>query len=93
MSGGVEHQHLEEAEDEFGSGRGFETLSASTPNHSDGNREIDSELRPGKSDLGDIKEGGGGWSLSTISHCFSSQRTVDHNRTHRKLSLGWDGVK
>ena len=60
MSGGVEHQHLEEAEDEFGSGRGFETLSASTPNHSDGNREIDSELRPGKSDLGDIKEEGGG---------------------------------
>jgi len=53
MSGGVEHQHLEEAEDEFGSGRGFETLSASTPNHSDGNREIDSELRPGKSDLGE----------------------------------------
>ena len=59
MSGGVEHQHLEEAEDEFGSGRGFETLSASTPNHSDGNREIDSELRPGKSDLGDIKKRGG----------------------------------
>ena len=59
MSGGVEHQHLEEAEDEFGSGRGFETLSASTPNHSDGNRETDSELRPGKSDLGDIKEEGG----------------------------------
>ena len=53
MSGGVEHQHLEEAEDEFGSGRGFETLSASTPNHSDGNREIDSELKPGKSDLGE----------------------------------------
>ena len=46
MSGGVEHQHLEEAEDEFGSGRGFETLSASTPNHSDGNREIDSEFKP-----------------------------------------------
>ena len=85
MSGGVEHQHLEEAEDEFGSGRGFETLSASTPNHSDGNREIDSELRPGKSDLG---ERGG----ITI-HYFFSQRTVDHNRTHRKLSLGWDGVK
>ena len=60
MSGGVEHQHLEEAEDEFGSGRGFETLSASTPNHSDGNREIDSELRPGKSDLEDIKKKGGG---------------------------------
>ena len=35
-------------------------MSASTPNHSGGNREIDSELKPGNSDLGDIEKEGGG---------------------------------